>query len=111
MRTSVLTSAVAMIGASLGSGLAWPSPPAPGAPPSDTGPGRGISLTLGAGAGFAPDYEGSKDYERVPFWNLRAGNLDHPQTYIQVLGPTRFPTSCPTITGDSASPASSSGTG
>ena len=46
-----------------------------------------VDWTVGVGAGVAPDYEGSDDYEAVPLWNLRAANLYHPQTYIQVLGP------------------------
>ena len=45
-----------------------------------------VEWTIGAGVGAAPDYEGSDEYEAVPLWNLRAGNLYHPQTYIQILG-------------------------
>ena len=45
-----------------------------------------VDWTIGAGAGAAPDYEGSDEYEAVPLWNLRAGNLYHPRTYIQILG-------------------------
>ena len=41
--------------------------------------------TVGLGAGVAPDYEGSDDYKLVPLWNLRASNLYHPDTYVQVL--------------------------
>ena len=44
--------------------------------------------TLGLGVALAPDYEGSDDYRAVPLWNLRAGNLYHPDTFVQVLGPT-----------------------
>jgi outer membrane protein len=88
MRTSALVGTVAMIGASLASGLALAQPAGTGgAAVGDTEPGQGISFTLGAGLGVAPDYEGSDDYEGVPFWNLRAGNLYHPETYVQVLGP------------------------
>jgi outer membrane protein len=47
----------------------------------------GPVYTFGLGVGFAPDYEGSQDYKAVPLWNLRAGNLYHPDTYVQVLGP------------------------
>ena len=47
----------------------------------------GPVFTIGLGAAFAPDYEGSNDYQPVPLWNLRAGNLYHPETYVQVLGP------------------------
>lgn len=49
---------------------------------------RGLALTLGLGAGVAPDYEGSDDYALVPLWNLRAGNLYHPDTFVQITGPT-----------------------
>jgi MipA family protein len=44
--------------------------------------------TVGLGVALAPDYEGSDDYRAVPLWNLRAGNLYHPDTFVQVLGPT-----------------------
>lgn len=84
--TSVLTSAVVATGCLLGSGLALAQPASTADIAADPGAGRGFTLTLGAGAGIAPDYEGSDDYEAVPFWNLRAGNLYHPETYIQVLG-------------------------
>lgn len=50
-------------------------------------PGAGLRLTLGLGAAFAPDHEGSDDYAFVPLWNLRLGNLYHPETFVQVLGP------------------------
>jgi outer membrane scaffolding protein for murein synthesis (MipA/OmpV family) len=49
--------------------------------------GAGLNLTLGLGAAFAPDYEGSDDYAFVPLWNLRVGNLYHPETFVQILGP------------------------
>ena len=42
--------------------------------------------TIGVGAGIAPDYEGSEDYEPVPLWNLKASNLYHEDTYFQILG-------------------------
>lgn len=45
-----------------------------------------IDWTIGAGAGVAPDYEGSDDYEAVPLWNLRAQNLYHPATYVDITG-------------------------
>ena len=48
----------------------------------------GPVYTFGLGVGYAPDYEGSQDYTAVPLWNLRAGNLYHPDTFVQVLGPT-----------------------
>jgi MipA family protein len=85
--TSVLTSAVVTIGGLLGSSLALAQPAGTADTAADPGAGRGFSLTLGAGAGIAPDYEGSDDYVAVPLWNLRAGNLYHPETYVQVLGP------------------------
>jgi MipA family protein len=79
---------VALIAALLSSTLALAQPAGTGdAAVGDTDPGQGISFTLGAGAGIAPDYEGSDDYEAVPLWNLRATNLYHPETYVQVLGP------------------------
>jgi outer membrane scaffolding protein for murein synthesis (MipA/OmpV family) len=46
-----------------------------------------IDWSLGAGGGVAPDYQGSDDYEFVPMWNLRAQNLYHPETYVQIVGP------------------------
>jgi outer membrane scaffolding protein for murein synthesis (MipA/OmpV family) len=48
----------------------------------------GTVYTLGLGIAFAPDYEGSEDYQAVPLWNLRVGKLYHPDTFLQVLGPT-----------------------
>jgi outer membrane protein len=48
----------------------------------------GPVFTLGLGVAAAPDYEGSDDYKAVPLWNLRIGNLYHPDTYVHVLGPT-----------------------
>jgi MipA family protein len=88
---SALAATVAMIGLLLSGGpaLAQPATSGDGAI-GDTDPGQGINFTLGAGAGVAPDYEGSEDYKAVPFWNLRAGNLYHPETYVQLLGPRLF---------------------
>lgn len=43
--------------------------------------------SLGIGAGFAPDYEGSDDYETVPTWLLSASNLYHPDAYVTLAGP------------------------
>jgi MipA family protein len=89
---SALTVGAPIIGALLSSGLALAQPASTGGAavhPADT-PGRGIQFTLGAGMGVAPDYEGSDDYEAVPYWNLRAGNLYHPETYVQLLGPRLF---------------------
>jgi outer membrane protein len=88
--TSPLIAAVALVGGLLNSGVAVAQPAsAEGAviDPVEAGPGTGINFMLGAGAGVAPDYEGSDDYQFVPLWNLRAGNLYHPNTYVQVLGP------------------------
>jgi outer membrane scaffolding protein for murein synthesis (MipA/OmpV family) len=85
-----LTAGTAMIGALLSSGLALAQPASTGdvvSDPVDTGPGQGMNFTLGAGAGAAPDYEGSDDYELVPLWNLRVANLYHPSTFVQVIGP------------------------
>jgi MipA family protein len=90
MRTTSLMAAVVMIGALLSSGLALAQPANTGdavIDPVDTGPGEGMNFTLGAGAGVAPDYEGSDDYELVPLWNLRVANLYHPKTFVQVIGP------------------------
>jgi outer membrane scaffolding protein for murein synthesis (MipA/OmpV family) len=88
--TSVLTTGAAMVAALLSSGLALAQPASTGdavVDPVDTDPGRGMNFTLGAGAGAAPDYEGSDDYELVPLWNLRVANLYHPKTFVQVIGP------------------------
>lgn len=43
--------------------------------------------SVGIGAGFAPDYEGSDDYEAVPTWLLSASDLYHPDTHITLAGP------------------------
>ncbi len=45
-----------------------------------------VKVSLGAGVGFGPDYEGSDDYRVVPLWNLRVGNLYHPDAYVQLSG-------------------------
>lgn len=42
--------------------------------------------TIGAGAGVAPDYEGSSDYEPIPLWNIKASKLYHDDTYVQLFG-------------------------
>lgn len=55
---------------------------------AESSTGTGVRYTIGLGAAFAPDYEGSNDYAAVPLINLRAGNLYHPETYVQLLGPT-----------------------
>jgi outer membrane protein len=93
MRTmSALTAGAAMIGALLSSGLALAQPATPvDVQVVDTDdPGQGINFILGAGPAATPDYEGSEDYEAVPFWTLRAGNLYHPETYVQVIGARLF---------------------
>jgi MipA family protein len=89
MRTSTLGIAVVVIGAWLGTGLAIAQPASMGdaVDPVATAPGDGIRVTLGAGLGVAPDYEGSDDYQAVPLWNLSVGNLYHPKTYVQLFGP------------------------
>lgn len=46
-----------------------------------------VEWTVGLGAGVAPDYEGSENYELVPLWNIKAKDLYDPNTYVQVLGP------------------------
>jgi outer membrane scaffolding protein for murein synthesis (MipA/OmpV family) len=56
-------------------------------PPEPATAQAGLRLTLGLGAAFAPDYEGSDDYAFVPVWNLRLGNLYHPETFVQLIGP------------------------
>jgi MipA family protein len=88
--TPALTTAGAMIGVLFSSGLALAQPASTGdaiVDPVETAPGQGLNFTLGAGAGAAPDYEGSDDYELVPLWNLRIANLYHPSTFVQVIGP------------------------
>jgi outer membrane protein len=88
--TSASTAGAAITGALLSSGLALAQPASTGdavVDPVETGPGAGMNFTLGAGAGAAPDYEGSDDYELVPLWNLRVANLYHPKTFVQVIGP------------------------
>jgi outer membrane protein len=78
-----------VIGAWLSTGVALAQPASMGdaVDPVDTPSGDGIRVTLGAGAGVAPDYEGSDYYQAVPLWNLNVSNLYHPKTYVQVLGP------------------------
>lgn len=46
-----------------------------------------IDWSLGAGAAVAPDYEGSDDYTAIPLWNVKASDLYHPATYVQIKGP------------------------
>src|SRR5215208_7996849 len=55
--------------------------------PETVEPGTKLSPTVGLGAAFAPDYEGSDDSAFVPLWNLRLGNLYHPETFVQITGP------------------------
>jgi outer membrane protein len=43
-------------------------------------------FTIGLGAGLAPDYEGSEDYEAVPSWVFSANNLYDPATYVSLRG-------------------------
>lgn len=46
-------------------------------------------ISLGLGAGVAPEYEGARRYAPVPLWNLGVNNLYHPATYARAAG-TRF---------------------
>jgi MipA family protein len=89
MRTSTLVIAMVAIGAWLSTGpvLAQPASMGDAVDPVDTPSGDGIRVTLGAGAGVAPDYEGSDYYQAVPLWNLNVSNLYHPKTYVQLFGP------------------------
>ncbi len=50
-------------------------------------PAAAVELTLGLGATYGPDYDGSDDYAAAPLWNVRAADLYHPETYAQLLGP------------------------
>ena len=49
-------------------------------------PAFATDFTIALGAGYTPDYEGSDDYEAVPAFALRAGDLYHPSTYVQIFG-------------------------
>lgn len=49
-------------------------------------PAAALDVSLGAGVGVAPDYEGSDDYTIRPLWSLRVGNLYGPTTYVQLEG-------------------------
>ena len=42
--------------------------------------------TIGLGAGAGPQYEGSNDYGAVPLVRMRAQNLYHPVTYVNLVG-------------------------
>ena len=44
---------------------------------------------FGLGLGFAPDYEGSEDYQAVPLWLVRYENIYHPATFAQLFA-TKF---------------------
>jgi outer membrane scaffolding protein for murein synthesis (MipA/OmpV family) len=54
--------------------------------PVEVSAGTGLTFSAGLGAAFAPDYEGSDDYNIVPFWNLGLRNLYHPETFVQLTG-------------------------
>lgn len=43
-----------------------------------------LDISAKLGVGVTPRYEGADDYEGVPIWNLRIGNLYHPDTYVQL---------------------------
>ena len=48
----------------------------------------GLQISLGLGAAYLPDYEGSNDYKATPLWSLRVGNLYDPETYVSLVGTT-----------------------
>src|SRR5690242_21457882 len=48
----------------------------------------GLQISLGIGAAYLPDYEGSNDYKPTPLWSLRVGNLYGPETYVSLVGTT-----------------------
>ena len=48
----------------------------------------GLRISLGLGAAYLPDYEGSNDYKATPLWSLRLGNLYDPETYVSLVGTT-----------------------
>ena len=50
-------------------------------------PAFAAEFTVGLGAGAAPDYEGSDDYQPVPAWLILADDLYHPDTYVRLSGP------------------------
>jgi len=53
---------------------------------ADTGTrASGTQWSVGLGAGFVPQYQGSSDYRAIPLWNIRAQNLYHPDTYAQLF--------------------------
>jgi outer membrane scaffolding protein for murein synthesis (MipA/OmpV family) len=70
---------------------ATPAALAQEAPVTDLSTGEtadaGTRWTLGLGAVAFPDYQGSQDYTAAPLWNIRAQNLYHPDTYVQLFGP------------------------
>ena len=78
----LLVIAMVVIGAWLSTGVALAQPASTGdaVDPVDTAAGDGIRVTRGAGAGVAPDYEGSDSYEAVPLWNLNVSNSSCPFT-------------------------------
>jgi outer membrane scaffolding protein for murein synthesis (MipA/OmpV family) len=75
-----------MAGTAMAQPLDLATPVETPAPQEPTTAQAGLRLTLGLGAAFAPDYEGSDDYAFVPVWNLRLGNLYHPETFVQLTG-------------------------
>ena len=46
-----------------------------------------VDWTLGAGVGAAPDYEGSEDYKPIPLGSVKARDLYHPASYVEIRGP------------------------
>ena len=90
--TSPLITAVATIAALLCSGLAL-------AQPTTTGDVRSSTLMTQARASTSPSApvpaprritRDRRTTSSSPFWTLRAGNLYHPETYVQVIGARLF---------------------
>jgi MipA family protein len=48
----------------------------------------GLQFSIGLGAAYLPDYEGSNNYKPTPLWSLRVGNLYDPETYVSLVGVT-----------------------
>jgi outer membrane protein len=51
-----------------------------------SGEARDVAVLLEPGLAFVPDYDGSRDYELAPLWRVRADNLYHPNTFVEVNG-------------------------
>jgi outer membrane protein len=48
----------------------------------------GLQVSVGLGAAYLPDYEGSNDYKPAPLWSLRLGNLYDPETFVSLVATT-----------------------